>query len=111
MIALTAATRVFVALDPVDLRKSFSGLQGWVQDQLGEDPLSGHVFLFVNRSRTRIKLWTWDGSGAWVAAKRLERGKFSWPAGNGSCGQLRPEEFHALVNGLVILSKKDWYRK
>ena len=76
MISLTAATRVFVALDPVDLRKSFSGLQGCVQQQLREDPLSGHVFVFTNRLRSRLKILVWDGSGLWCATKRLERGKF-----------------------------------
>ncbi len=61
MIALTSATRVFVSLDPVDLRKSFGGLQGLVKDQLCQDPLSGHVFMFTNRNRNRLKLLYWDG--------------------------------------------------
>ena len=111
MISLTAATRVFVALDPVDLRKSFSGLQGCVQQQLREDPLSGHVFVFSNRRHSRLKILVWDGSGLWCATKRLERGKFQWPRGEGSCGQLRPEEFQALTNGLEVIARKDWYRK
>ena len=111
MIALTSATRVFVALEAVDLRKSFSGLQGLVQDRLRLDPLSGHVFLFTNKTRTRIKLLTWDGSGLWIATKRLERGRFTWPVGEGANGVLRPEEFHALVNGLEVVRSKAWYRK
>ena len=111
MIALTAATRVYVALEPVDLRKSFSGLQGCVQEQLRQDPLSGHVFLFTNRTRTRLKLLVWDGSGLWCAAKRLERGRWAWPTGEGACGQLRPEDFHALVHGLEVVARSDWYRK
>jgi transposase len=110
MIALTAATRVFIALDPVDMRKSFSGLHGVVQQQLCQDPVSGHVFVFTNRHKTRIKLLYWDGSGLWVAAKRLEKGRFQWPSGEGHCGQIRPEEFHALVNGLDIVGRRDWFR-
>ena len=110
MIGLSRATRVFVALDPVDLRKSFSGLQGSVQQTLNQDLLSGHLFLFTNRNRTRLKVLTWDGSGFWIAAKRLERGKFSWPRGGGSCGEVRPEEFHALIHGLEVVSIKKWYR-
>jgi transposase len=110
MIALTAATRVFVALEPVDLRKSFSGLQGCVEQCLRQDPLSGHVFVFTNRARSRVKLLLWDGSGLWIATKRLERGKYHWPEGEGACGQLRPEEFQALINGLEIVGRSDWYR-
>ncbi|MFN8938517.1 MAG: IS66 family insertion sequence element accessory protein TnpB, partial [Acidobacteriota bacterium] len=49
----------------VDMRKGFEGLYGLVRDELGRDPLSGHLFLFANRSRTRSKLWFWDGSGLW----------------------------------------------
>ena len=111
MIALTSATRVFVSLDPVDLRKSFSGLQGLVQQQLLQDPLSGHVFMFTNRNRNRLKLLYWDGSGIWIATKRLERGRYLWPAGEGASSQLRPEEFHALVNGLEVVRLQSWYRK
>lgn len=110
MIALTAATRVFVALDPVDLRKSFSGLQGCIQQRLKQDPVSGHVFVFTNRTRSRLKLLVWDGSGLWCCTKRLERGRFQWPRGEGACGQIRPEEFNALVNGLEVISRQDWFR-
>ena len=71
---LGPATKIFIALEPVDMRKGFEGLHGLVSDHLGEDPLSGHLFLFANRARTRLKALAWDGSGLWVCAKRLERG-------------------------------------
>ena len=71
---LGPATKIFIALEPVDMRKGFEGLHGLVSDRLGEDPLSGHLFLFTNRARTRLKALAWDGSGLWVCAKRLERG-------------------------------------
>ena len=65
---------------PVDMRKEgFEGLYGLVRDQLGADPLSGHLFLFSNRTRTRLKALVWDGSGLWVCAKRLEKGRFGLP--------------------------------
>ena len=111
MIVPGPATRVFVALAPVDLRRSFNGLCACVQEQLREDPLSGHLFVFTNQRRTRLKILCWDGSGLWVCAKRLERGRFTWPAGEGAQATLRAEEFSALVNGLEVRSKKDWYRK
>ena len=74
------ATKIYIALDAVDMRKGFEGLHGLVRDQLGQDPLSGYLFLFTNRTRTRLKALVWDGSGLWVCAKRLEKGRFHWPA-------------------------------
>jgi transposase len=60
--------------------EGFEGLYGLVRDQLGQDPLSGYLFLFSNRTRTCLKALEWDGSGLWVCAKRLEKGRFRWPA-------------------------------
>lgn len=118
MFGLSAATRIHIALDAVDMRRGFNGLYGLVRDHLGEDPLSGHVFLFSNRSRTRVKALVWDGSGLWVCAKRLERSCFYWPeaaeAGNGKSVILRPEELTMLLNGLDLKATKrraNWYRK
>ena len=80
MIAAGPATRVFVALEPVDMRKGYDGLHGLVAHRLGEDPRSGHLFVFTNPQRNRLKILYWDGTGLWVCAKRLEKGRFSWPA-------------------------------
>jgi transposase len=111
MLSVSAATRVFVALAPADLRQSFNGLYAAVQQQLKEDPLSGHLFVFTNRTRNRIKLLYWDGSGLWICAKRLERGRFSWPQGSGASTTLRSEELTALLSGLEVRSKAGWYRR
>ncbi|MBC8280870.1 MAG: IS66 family insertion sequence element accessory protein TnpB [Chloroflexi bacterium] len=62
------ATRIYLATGATDLRKSFEGLSDLVSDQFGEDPLSGHLFLFTNRRKNRLKLLYWDGSGTWVCA-------------------------------------------
>ena len=72
MFGLGPATKIYVAVEAVDMRKGFDGLYGLVRDQLGQDPLSGYLFLFSNRTRTRLKALVWDGSGLWVCAKRLE---------------------------------------
>jgi len=80
MIATGPATRVFVALQPIDMRKSYDGLYGLLASHLGEDPRSGHLFVFTNTQRTRLKILFWDGSGLWVCAKRLEKGRFRWPS-------------------------------
>ncbi len=75
MIAIGPAIRVFVALQPIEMRKSYDGLYGLVANQLGEDPRSGQLFVFTNSQRTRLKILFWDGSGLRVCAKRLEKGR------------------------------------
>jgi transposase len=112
MFGLGLATKIYISLDAVDMRKGFDGLYGLVRDHLGQDPQSGHLFLFTNRSRTRLKALVWDGSGLWVCAKRLERGRFGWPTANGARSVLmRPEELAMLVNGLDLTQarpRKNW---
>ena len=84
MFGCGAATRIYLAPGATDMRKSFEGLYGLVRDRLQCDPLSGHVFLFANARRNRMKLMFWDTTGLWVCAKRLEKGCFRWPeAGEG----------------------------
>lgn len=82
MLGFTGALKVYVALEPADMRKSFNGLFAMTRQILREDPCSGSLFLFTNRNRTRIKILYWDGTGLWVMAKRLEKGTFAWPRGN-----------------------------
>jgi len=96
-------------------RKSFDGLYGLVRDRLELEPLSGHVFLFSNAQRNRMKLIYWDGSGLWVCAKRLERGCFRWPVAE--AGQtkivLSHEEMALLVGGIDLAGsrRRAWFRK
>jgi transposase len=112
---LGPATKVYVAVEAVDMRKGFDGLYGLVRDQLGQDPLSGHLFLFSNRPRTRLKALVWDGSGLWVCAKRLEKGRFRWPTAGEQQRSvtMRAEELAMLVNGLDLtqLRPRRWYRR
>jgi len=67
---LGPATRIYLAAGVTDMRKGFEGLYGLVRDRLSCDPLSGHLFLFCNAQRNRLKVLVWDGSGLWVCAKR-----------------------------------------
>ncbi len=110
MLSVSPATRIFVALGPVDMRKSFNGLYSHIQAVLREDPLSGHLFVYSNRLRNRVKLVWFDGSGLWVCAKRLERGTFGWPAGEGTSRCLRPEELQLLLHGIEGTPRRHWYR-
>ena len=115
MFGLGLATKIYVAVEGVDMRKGFEGLYGLVRDQLGQDPLSGHLFLFTNRTHTRLKALVWDGSGLWVCAKRLERGRFHWPeAKDVASVSMRAEELAMLINGIDLAQarpRSNWYRK
>jgi transposase len=111
MLNVSGATRVLVATRPVDLRGSFNRLYSLVVEQLQDDPLTGHLFVFTNRRRNRLKVLYWDGSGLWVFAKRLEQGRFTWPTSDQGRVTLRGEEFSALVHGLEVRVKKGWYRR
>jgi transposase len=111
MLALSPATRIFVAVAPVDLRRSFDGLSAHVQTVLEQQVLEGGLFVFTNRRRNRLRLLWWDGSGLWVATKRLEGGTLSWPAGEGAAVGLRPEQLSALIAGLEVREKAGWYRR
>lgn len=68
MLAIPHSVRIHLAVEPVDMRKSFNGLWGAVSERLQEDPKSGALFVFINKSRTRLKLLYWDGTGVWVLA-------------------------------------------
>ena len=72
MLALTTITRIFVAVAPVDLRRGFDGLSAYVQKVLDRQVLEGGLFVFTNRRKNRLRLLWWDGSGLWLATKRLE---------------------------------------
>jgi transposase len=81
MISLLHTVRVFLHVSPTDLRKGFDALGGLVTTAFGQDVTSGHLFLFVNRRRDRIKILYWDhGDGLAIWYKRLERGSFQIPA-------------------------------
>jgi transposase len=112
---LGPATRIYLGVEAVDMRKGFEGLYGLVRDQLGHDPLSGHLFLFTNRTRTRLKALFWDGSGLWVCAKRLERGRFRWPEKTSAQSvSMRPEELAMLINGMDLKQaapRANWHRR
>jgi transposase len=108
------ATRIYLAAGATDMRKGFEGLYGLARDRLLCDPLSGHVFLFANAQRNRLKLLFWDGSGLWVCAKRLEKGRFRWP--ESASGQakvaLSHEELALLLGGIDLAQtrRRRWYR-
>ena len=116
MLSFSGALKVFVALEPVDLRKSFSGLEGLVSERLGEDLRQGALFVFTNRRHTRIKILCWDGTGLWVLTKRLEEGTFSWPKNlepQTTKLKLTPQALAMLTDGVDLRWGKlrPWYER
>ncbi len=78
MIQITAHMRIVVAAQPVDFRKGIDGLAALCRQTLGNDPFSGALFVFVNRSRTALRILVYDGQGFWLCHKRLSKGRFTW---------------------------------
>lgn len=110
MLSLSTATRVFVALEAIDMRQSFNGLSTRVQTVLQQEVTAGHWFVFTNRRRNRLKILFWDGSGLILCTKRLEKGTFGWPVGEGASQCLRPEELLLLVHGIEGTPRRHWHR-
>lgn len=114
MFGLGPATHIYLAAGATDMRKGFEGLYGLVRDRLLCEPLSGHIFLFCNAQRNRLKLLFWDGSGLWVCAKRLEKGRFRWPEAAGEQPRvlLSHEELALLLGGIDLSQtrRREWHR-
>jgi len=114
MFGVGPATRIYLAAGATDMRKGFEGLHGLVRDRLACDPLSGHVFLFANAQRNRLKLLFWDGGGLWVCAKRLEKGRFRWPEAAAEEAKivLSQEELTLLIGGIDLAQTRQraWHR-
>ncbi len=98
----TAGVRIWVATGPVDMRRGFDRLAEQVRTVLGEDPLSGHLFVFRNRSGERAKILWWDGNGFVLYYKRLERGTFQFPSAAGKAVAIESRELVKLLAGLQV---------
>jgi transposase len=111
MLSFTGSLKIYVAVEPCDMRKSFEGLAALVTTGLNQDLRSGALFVFSNRPRNRLKILYWDTTGLWVMAKRLERGSYSWPQGEEKTVQLRPEALAMLTDGIDLRGAKmrPWY--
>jgi transposase len=116
MLSFSGSLRVFVAVEPCDMRKGFNGLHAMASERLGEDPRQGALFVFTNRRHNRIKILYFDGTGLWVMTKRLEEGTFSWPKtiepGTTKLS-IRPEALAMLTDGVDLKGGKlrPWYER
>ena len=116
MLSFPGSLKVWVALEPCDMRKGFCGLQALVGERLGEDLRGGSLFVFINRRHNRLKILYWDGTGLWLLSKRLEQGCFSWPR-NVEPGRVKlrltPEALGMLSDGIDMRGGKfrPWYER
>jgi transposase len=94
------AVKIFVRPGHTDLRKAVNGLTGLIQEGMGQDPLSGSVYLFCNRGRRLLKAVWWDRTGFWLSQKRLEKDKFPWPENERAAEELDSDEVRMLLAGI-----------
>ncbi len=115
MIHLPASVRVYLCVSPCDMRRSFDGLHALVRDHLQLDAFAGHLYLFANRRKDRLKILYWDRSGFAIWAKRLEQGAFAIPSGEpGSTRfEITIEELGALLSGIDLstVTRRKRYRR
>lgn len=106
MFSLTSSHRYHLYGKPCDMRKSFNGLSGLVLNELGRDPLSGDVFVFLNRRRTHIKLLHWEAGGLVLYYKRLEKGTFTRPVLEAGRSQIRWPELVLMIEGIQVQASR-----
>jgi len=100
MIPVPAQTKVWLCAGVTDMRKGFAGLSALAEKVLNQDPYSGHLFVFRGRRGDLIKIIWWDGQGACLFSKRLERGRFVWPSAKAGTWVLSPAQLAMLLEGI-----------
>jgi transposase len=120
MLTTSPATRVWLAAGATDLRAGFDRLCILAESVLGQQASSGHLFVFCNASRTRVRILYFDGTGLWLLTKRLERGRFAWPAAALDADPAVPRrmtlshsELLMLLSGIDLAgtTRRSWWRK
>jgi transposase len=111
MFGITADTRVFVKSGVTDGRLGYEGLRGLVVKVLEQSPQAGHVFCFCNAARNRIRLLWWDGSGFFIATKRVERGTFDFPKNEGAVARMSTGQLQALLMGVEFTRPNSGVRR
>ena len=109
MIPVPSNTKVWLAAGVTDMRKGFASLAAQAEGVLAQDPFSGHLFVFRGRQGDLIKIIWWDGQGACLFSKRLERGRFVWPSPKTGTISLTPAQLSMLLEGIDWrMPQKTW---
>ena len=114
MLSFPHARKIYLAVAPVDMRKQFNGLWVAAEQTLQEDPRQGALFVFTNKDRNRLKILYWDGTGVWILAKRVEKGRVSWPVGSDAVKlSLGSTALAMLLDGIELKHgcTKAWYER
>ena len=118
MLTVAGGVRVFVCTQPADMRRSFDGLSGMAENLMQQDPLGGHLFLFRNRNRDRLKILYWDRDGLVIWYKRLEKGTWQFPTdlperkvhvdanGDSAAAEITSDELSLLLGGIDLRSAR-----
>ncbi len=114
MLSLASNTRIFLSTEPTDMRKGFDGLFALVETVIEQDPFAGHLFLFRNRNRDRVKILYWDRDGLAQWYKRLEKGRFQFPTDGKTASakepprscEIRADELAMLLGGIDLAQVK-----
>ena len=102
MLTVPAGVRIYLACGVTDMRKGFDSLSVMAQEVLKQDPFAGHLFAFRGRRGNLIKIFYWDGQGFCLFAKRLEKGRFTWPATKEGAVTLTPAQMSMLLEGTRV---------
>ena len=105
MLTLPPSLRIFLAVDTVDMRKSFDALALLVEHVLRQDPMSGHLFVFIGRRRHMVRVLQWDRTGYVLWSKRLEKGVYRWLTDrqiSGQAHEVEPAELLLLLEGIDL---------
>jgi len=108
MLTWPPTVRIFVSTQPTDMRRSFDGLAMMTRENMGQDPLSGHLFVFFNRRGDRVKIMFWDRSGFCIWYKRLEQGVFRLPQSivNSSNPEVEVSDLSLILEGIDLSSAR-----
>lgn len=113
MLSLPPSVRVFLCCEPVDMRKSFNGLAGIVRNEFDDDPMNGHLFVFLGKQRDKVKILFWDRDGWALFYKRLERGRFHFPKQDsitqGRC-EIESAQLGLMLEGIDLTGAKKYKR-
>jgi transposase len=107
VLKLPGSVRIFVCREATDLRRSFDRLSAMVSETLREDPLSGHLFVFFNRRRDRVKILLWERGGFWLLYKRLETGTFG-PVGE---AEIDSRTLLFVLEGVEVVRERARYQR